>query len=124
MRGAGTGPGILGAGRPGPRGTAARLGQTNAANTTETTVFTATAPTLLKQVVVANVTATDATTSLSLVPTGGAAGVANRLYEQVTVPARSTLVFDFAQVMATGDFISVRQGTASACTTTCSGVTH
>lgn len=104
--------------------TPARLAQTNEASTTETTVYIADAPTLLKQVVVANVTAADATTSLSLVPTGGTAGVGNRLYEQVTVPARSTLHFDFAQEMAVGDFLSVKQGTASACTTTISGVEH
>jgi hypothetical protein len=107
-----------------PTYTPTRLAQSNVASTTETTVYTVPAATsvIIKQVVVANVTATAAVTSLSLVASGGTAGVTNRIYEQVSIPANSTVVFDLAQVLATGGFISVKQGTASAITTTISGV--
>jgi hypothetical protein len=105
--------------------TPARLAQSNAANTTENTVY---GPldtgdnAIVQSVVFANVTAADATISLSLVPSGGTAGVANRLFEQVTIPARSTLAFEPRQVMGEGDFLSLKQSVASAVTTTISGV--
>lgn len=101
-----------------------KLAQSMVASTTETTVYTAPASTttIVTQIVIANVTTTSATTSLSLVPSGGAAGDGNRLYKDMNVPANSITVIDLKQVMATGDFISVKQGTASACTTTISGV--
>ncbi len=101
-----------------------KLAQSMVAGTGETTVYTAPAltTTIVTQIVVANVTTTAATTSLSLVPSGGAAGDGNRLYKNLMVPANSITVIDLKQVMATGDFISIQQGTASACTTTISGV--
>jgi hypothetical protein len=104
--------------------TPTRLAQSNAANTTENTIYTVPASTscIVKQVVVANVTATAAVTSLSLVASGGTAGVTNRVYEQLSVPGNSVTVIDLAQVLATGGFISIRQGTTSAITTTISGV--
>lgn len=104
--------------------TETQLAQSNVASTTETTVYTVpgSTTTVVKQIVVANVTAADVTTSLSLVPSGGSAGVTNRLYEQTTIPAYSTVTFDLSQVMDTGDFISIKQGTASGVTTTISGV--
>lgn len=104
--------------------TPTRLAQSCVASTTETTVYTVPGSTscIVKQVVVANVTATAATTSLSLVASGGTAGVTNRIYEQLSIPANSTVTFDLSQVLATGGFISVKQGTASAITTTISGV--
>jgi hypothetical protein len=101
-----------------------RLAQSCVASTTETTVYTVPADTscIVKQIVCANVTASAATISISLVASGGTAGVTNRVLEQVSVPANSTISFDLAQVMATGGFISIKQGTASAVTTTVSGV--
>ena len=104
--------------------TPTRLAQSCVASTTETTVYTVPADTscIVKQIVSANVTGTAATTSISLVASGGTAGVTNRILEQVSIPANSTVSFDLAQVLATGGFISIQQGTASAITSTISGV--
>lgn len=101
-----------------------QLAQSCVASTTETTVYTvpASTTTIVKQIVVANVTGTAAVTSLSLVASGGTAGVTNRIYEQISIPANSTVTFDLSQVMATGGFISIKQGTASSITTTISGI--
>lgn len=101
-----------------------QLAQSNVASTSETTVYTV--PTgsncIIKQIVVANVTASAATSSISIVASGGTAGVTNRISEQVSIPANSSITYDLAEVMASGGFISVKQGTASALTTTISGV--
>ena len=101
-----------------------RLAQSCVASTTETTVYTVPASTscIVKQIVTANVTGTAATTSVSLVASGGTAGVTNRILEQVSIPANSSITTDLSQVLATGGFISIKQGTASAVTSTISGV--
>lgn len=104
--------------------TPTRLAQSCVASTTETTVYTVPASTscIVKQIVTANVTGTAATTSVSLVASGGTAGVTNRILEQVSIPANSSITTDLSQVLATGGFISIKQGTASAVTSTISGV--
>lgn len=101
-----------------------KMAQSCVASTTETTVYTVPGSTsaIVKQFVFANVTGSSATISVSLVPSGGSAGVTNRILEAVPLPANSITVVDLTQVMATGDFISIKQGTASAITTTVSGV--
>lgn len=93
--------------------------------TTESTLYTvpASTTTVITGIVLANTTATDATVSLSVVPSGGTAGAANRILEGVTVSAKSSFFIDGLSLpMATGDFISGLQGTAGAITVTISGV--
>lgn len=104
--------------------TPTRLAQSNPADLLETTIYTVAAgvSTIVKQIILANVTASAATISLSLVPSGSAAGDANRLYKDLSVPANSISTIDLSQVMGAGDFLSIKQGTASAVTTTISGV--
>ena len=87
------------------------------------TLATATTTTVVKQVVIANVTAVTATLTLSLVPSGGTAGVTNRLCSATPFPGNSITTIDLAQVMTAGDFLSALQGTAAALTLTISGVT-
>lgn len=76
--------------------------------TTETTMYTGPAATsvILKQVVAANTTGTPLTFSLSLVPSGGTAGAANRLAGQLPVGANNSVVLDLFQVLSVGDFLS------------------
>src|SRR6266508_3067414 len=76
--------------------------------TTETTLFTATAGTtvIVKQVAVANTTSGPLWYYLSVVPTGGTAGVANRITYQLPVAAASVIRDDLFQVLAAGDFLS------------------
>lgn len=100
-----------------------KMAISNVASTTETTVYTAPAGgAIVKQIIVANVTATAATISISIVPSGGTAGVTNRVMEQVSLAGNTTSTLDMTAVMANGDFISIKQGTTSAITTHISGV--
>jgi hypothetical protein len=94
------------------------------ASTTETTVYTVpgATKTIVKQFVICNTTTTDATILISLVPSAGAAGDGNRIIKSLTIPANGVVTIDLFQVMAAGGFISIKQGTSSACTTTVSGV--
>jgi hypothetical protein len=79
--------------------------------------------TIVKQIVVANTTATAATLSLSLVPTGGTAGVTNRLMVTHPFAGNTVTTIDLAQVLNVGDFLSALQGTSGALTLTISGLT-
>lgn len=77
---------------------------------------------ILKQVLLANTAAAAATVSISLVPSGGTAGAANRIVPTVSVAANSVAAIDMSQVMEAGDFLSAVQGTLGAITVTISGV--
>lgn len=77
---------------------------------------------IVKEIVVCNTTASDANVTLSVVPKEGAAGASNRLLAGKTIPANDLVVLALSTVMAEGDFISVQQGTNSACVFTISGV--
>lgn len=105
--------------------TPVQMAQSCVASTAETTVYTVPGATsaIVKSIVLANVTASAATISVSIVASGGTAGDTNRILKDVSLPANSISSLDIMQVMATGGFISVKQGTASAVTTTISGVT-
>lgn len=78
--------------------------------------------TVVKQIVIANTTATAATVSIRLVPSGGSPGVGNSVAEAVSVAANTSQTLDLTQTLPTGAFISALQGTASAITLTISGV--
>jgi hypothetical protein len=94
-------------------------------STGEATLYTVPSSTsvIVKQIVLCNTSASTASISLSIVPSGGTAGSANRIVGGYTVPANATQTLDMSQVMNTSDFISGLQGTASTVTVTISGVT-
>jgi len=77
---------------------------------------------IIKQILLANNAAAAAAVSISLVPSGGTAGAANRIVPNVSVNANSVVAIDMSQVMEPGDFLSAVQGTAGAITVTISGV--
>lgn len=92
--------------------------------TTVATVYTSTGlHTIIKQVVVANVTSSAAQLQLFNVATGGSAGVTNALIYNVSFPGASVTTFDLSQVMNSGDFIAALQGTSAALTVHVSGIT-
>lgn len=76
---------------------------------------------VVRSIVFANVTAAAATIDVSLAPAGATAGDTNRICKGLSLPANSITVIDLAQVLGSGGFISLRQGTASAVTVTVSG---
>ena len=80
-----------------------------------------TTTTLIKQVLVTN-TGSATTFDLSLVPLGGTAGTANRLFSALALSANETVLLDVSQVMSSGDFISAKSGAGSTVNVTISGV--
>lgn len=92
--------------------------------TTAGTLYTAPASTttILKNILMNNVTSTDATVTINLVPSGSSAATTNRIFTAYTVKANDTVAVDVSTVMSTGDFISALQGTSAAITIYISGV--
>jgi len=78
--------------------------------------------TILREVVVVNVTGGAAAFDLSLVPSGNAAGDANRLIRNASIDPYTTVIFKFSQILETGDFISTKASVAAALSVTISGV--
>lgn len=95
-------------------------------STSVATVYTVPASTDVKvtSVVLCNTTATPATVTLSAVPSGGTAGVANRLLAGFTVAANDTVQADLHHFMTTGGFLAALQGTSGAITVSISGESY
>lgn len=94
------------------------------ATASEATYYTvpATKSAIVKNVIVANTSASDRTLSLSIVPSGGSAGNSNRIIPGTNIPAGAVVPFDMTQVMNAGDFISAIASAASSLTLTISGM--
>lgn len=80
----------------------------------------------LTEIVLCNTTATAASVSVSVVPSGGTAGVTNRIVEQMSIPGygasnSNTVVIGLNTVLTTGDFLAGVQGTTGAITVTITG---
>lgn len=93
--------------------------------TADVTLYTVPAATqvIVKQIILTNTTSTNQTASVSFVPSGAAAGVANRIVEQLAVPALGVVFIDVSQVLETGEFIAARASAATSITLRASGVT-
>lgn len=94
--------------------------------TSVATLYTVPASTDVRvtEIVLCNVTASAATVSISAVPSGGTAGVTNRLIDTLPVAAHETAVIGLSTYLTTGDFIAALQGTSGAVTCTISGETY
>ena len=94
--------------------------------TTETTLYTVPASTNAKvtEVILTNTQSSPAVISLSAVPSGGTAGVTNRLLVNLSVSANSIVILDMSVFLDTGDFLSAIQATSGAITLTISGETY
>jgi hypothetical protein len=90
------------------------------------TLYTVPASTDVKvtEIVLCNVTGTNATVSISAVPSGGTAGVTNRLIDTLPVAAHETAVISLSTYLTAGDFLAALQGTSGAVTATVSGETY
>jgi hypothetical protein len=90
------------------------------------TVYTVPASTDAKitSIIMCNTTGTAATVTISVVNSGGTAGVTNRVISALSILANSVDTFDSPIHMNTGDFIAALQGTASAITVSISGETY
>jgi hypothetical protein len=77
---------------------------------------------IVKEIVLTNTTATNATASISFVPYGGAAGLSNRIFEQAPIPAFTTVVFGLSTVMPVGEFVAAKASAATTLTMRVSAV--
>jgi P pilus assembly chaperone PapD len=95
--------------------------QAAAADTTQYTVPGATSC-IIKEIVFCNTTGGAISVWVSFVASGGTAGDSNRVINSEVIQPNSTTAFTFAQVLATGGFISCKAGSSASITTTISGV--
>jgi hypothetical protein len=94
--------------------------------TSVATAYTAPGATDVKvtSLVLCNTTATLATVTLYVVPSGGTAGVTNTVLAALSINPNSTTIIDTSIYMTTGDFLAALQGTSGAITATISGETY
>jgi hypothetical protein len=92
--------------------------------TSGTTLYTVPAAktTIVKNIILANTTGTEATVSLSVVPSGGSAATSNRVLSTYAVPANGISTLDCSLVMPTAAFLFGTNTTNNAVTMTISGV--
>jgi hypothetical protein len=102
--------------------TPVRMAGPTALTTSSAVLFTATKKTLLRQLVLANTSASAVTATVSLVPSGGTAGTSNRLLGGASVAANDDQVLDLWQVLEVGDKLAALAGTGAVLVLTASGV--
>jgi hypothetical protein len=78
--------------------------------------------TIVKEIVVCNTTGAAVNFTMSFVASGGTASAANNVVSQEAIPAYSTVIYTFSQILATGGFISMLASAAAALTVTAAGV--
>ena len=89
---------------------------------TVATYYVADVLTIIKNIVVANTAGFAVPFTLSLVPSGQAAGNSNRIVPGSSIPSLQTVTFDLTQVMHPGDFLAAFAGTAGVLAVTISGL--
>ena len=79
--------------------TAAELAEVTALTTSETEVFSNANKCIIKQIMLANYTATDRTVEIKLIPSGDTTGDQHIIFGDITVSANTTTVIDLAMVI-------------------------
>ena len=92
--------------------------------TAEATLYTngTTKGAIIKEVIIANTTATAATITLSIVTAAGAGGATNRILAGKSVSPNDLIILALNTAMGASDLITGLQGTLSALTVTISGI--
>lgn len=85
-------------------------------------VYTAQTPTIMKQVLLSNVTGTAATVRLAITDYFGTPSSINAIMQDVEIEANSTLVCDIVQVLDTLDKLHARCSISGAINLTVSGL--
>ncbi len=80
------------------------------------------ATSIVKQILLANTTSSDATATIHFVPDGGSLLATNKVFGEITISANSTQVIDLSSVLSGGATIRALAGTASAINIHISGV--
>lgn len=72
-----------------------------------TSHYTATFRVVIERWMFTNTASSDGTVSVSIVPSGGSASTANRIFSSMTVPANDVMVTIFPIVLNVGDSVQV-----------------
>jgi len=102
--------------------TAAELNASETLGTTEAEIFSNSNKIIIKQLILANYTATDRTAQIKVVPSGGTTGDEHIIFGDITVQANTTQVIDLAMVVAASASIRGKASAASAINVHVSGV--
>jgi hypothetical protein len=92
--------------------------------TSASTYYTVPAGTtsIVKQILLANITSSDATASIHFIPDGSSLLSSNKIFGEITISANTTQVIDLSSVLSVGATIQALAGTASAINMHISGV--
>lgn len=92
--------------------------------TTISTVYTvpSSTTTIIKQILLANVTSSAATATIHFVPSAASASASNKIFGEITISANSTQLIDMSAVLPTGATIQALAGTATTVNIHVSGV--
>ena len=102
--------------------TAAELNASETLGTSEAEIFSNSNKIIIKQLILANYTATDRTAQIKVVPSGGTTGDEHIIFGDITVQANTTQVIDLAMVVAASASIRGKASAASAINVHVSGV--
>ena len=102
--------------------TAAELNASETLGTSEAEIFSNSNKIIIKQILLANYTATDRTAEIKVVPSGGSTGDEHIIFGDITVQANTTQVIDLAMVVAASASIRGKASAASAINVHVSGV--
>jgi len=102
--------------------TAAELNASETLGTTEAEIFTNSNKIIIKQILLANYTATDRTAQIKVVPNGGSTGDEHIIFGDITVQANTTQVIDLAMVIPASASVAAKCSAATSVNIHVSGV--
>ena len=102
--------------------TAAELAEVTALTTTETEVFSNSNKCIIKQIMLANYTATDRTVEIKVIASGDTTGDVHIIFGDITVSANTTTVIDLAMVIPASASAAAKCSAASSVNIHVSGV--
>lgn len=102
--------------------TAAELAEVTALGTSEAQVFSNSNKCIIKQILLANYTATDRTVEIKVIPNGDTTGDQHIIFGDVTVLANTTTTIDLAMVIPASASVAAKCSAATAVNIHVSGV--
>ena len=93
--------------------TAAELAEVTALGTSEAQVFSNSNKCIIKQMLLANYTATDRTVEIKVIPTGDTTGDQHIIFGDTTVQANTTTVIDLAMVIPANASVAAKCSAAN-----------
>jgi len=102
--------------------TAAELAEVTALGTSEAQVFSNSNKCIIKQIMLANYTATDRTVEIKVIPSGDSTGDQHIIFGDTTVQANTTTVIDLAMVIPASASVAAKCSAATSVNIHVSGV--